>query len=222
MPGRAQSVRATQRGGGVGRRLLVTALAAACMFAVALTDAGAQEQEPSGLGELLAPLGPDDDAEAEAPPATTPPSEPDASGDPAPAPPPDPGEAPPPPEGQPPPEAAPAQADVQGAQATRRQPRSGSSYGPGLQPGGPQPGEGGDVMPLEVAPPSVAPPEAVGPQAAPPAGDGIGQEMASMPIASGAYPVKPAMPDLTVLGLVALGLLWFDRRYRARYRLPPQ
>lgn len=216
MPGRAQGVGATQRVEGVGRRLLVAVLAAACAFGVALPEAGAQEEESPGLGDLIPPLAPEDDAEADAPPATTPPSTPDPT--------PEPGEAPPPPpEGAPAPEAAPPQADVQGAQAAPRRPRSGSASGPGLQSGGPPPQGAGDALPLEVAPPSVAPPEAVGgPVAAPPAGDATGQDMAARPTASGVYPTEPAMPDLAVLGLLALGLMWFDRRYRARYRLPPQ
>lgn len=215
---------ATPRRDGPGRRLFVAALAAACAFGVALPEAGAQEgaeeEERPGLGDLLAPITPDedDDAEPDAPPATIAPSEPGAPAEP----PPGSGEAPPP-EGEAPPAAAPAQADVQGAQAAPRRPRSGSADGPGLQSGGPPPaGAGDDAMPLEVAPPSVAPPEATVPQAAPPAGDVTGQEMAAQPTATGAYPTEPAMPDVTVLGLLALGLLWFDRRYRARYRLPPQ
>ncbi|MEX2621176.1 MAG: hypothetical protein WD250_13265 [Egibacteraceae bacterium] len=214
MPGRAQGVGATQRGEGAWRRLLVAVLAAACAFGVVLPEARAQEEERPGLGDLLAPLAPDDDDGPDAPPATTPPSAPATPGEP--------GEEAPPPEGAPPSEAAPAPPDVQGAQAAPRRPRSGSASGPGLQSGGPPPAGAGDAMPLEVAPPSVAPPEATVPQAAPPAGDGTGQDLAARPTASGAFSTEPAIPDLTVLALLALGLMWFDRRYRARYRLPPQ
>lgn len=227
MPGRAQGVRAAQRAdvaGRAGRVLLVAVLAAACALSVTLPEAAAQEPERPRLGDLLPPLGPDDAAEDSAPPATTPPADPGPDPGPAPDPAPDPNEAPPPPpEGGPAPEAAPPAADVQGAEAGPRRPTSGSASGPGLQAGGIFPGESGAELPLEVAPPAVAPPDVAGPEAAPPA-DAAGQDMASQQLAagSGAYPGEPAIPDLTVLGLLALGLMWFDRRYRARYRLPPQ
>lgn len=239
MPERVRSVPAPRSRGRTGR-LLVAVLATIAALTLALPGAAGDEHEQPGLEDLLAPIAPDDgdeeapsdaepspDAEPAGPPGDEPAAEPAPGGEgPADALLPDaapPGEAPPP-------EAAPAEAAppapvqaTESAPAPRR-PTAGSAYGPQMNPGM-LPANDLGLEPPPVAPPDVAPPEAAAASGQPaPADEGPTETLASggrLATSAGPLPEAPTKPTVAVLVLLALGLAWFDRRYEARYRLPP-
>ncbi|HVM00444.1 MAG TPA: hypothetical protein VM324_14215 [Egibacteraceae bacterium] len=193
---------------------------------------------PEGEGSTLLPgVEPDEDAPA-APPESSP-EQPAPDGEPPPSedPPPPPGEEPAPGEpppgeaGPPPPEAAPPEAGVQSsgevppAPVAAPRPSAGSAGAPRLQQGyatglgglGMGEGEAPGVLPPMIAAPgvAVAPPEGAPSQvlAAP------GRISTGFPRRGTVEGGEGAVPDGAVLVLLAGGLAWFERRYRARYRV---
>lgn len=239
VPERVRSVPAPRSRGRTGR-LLVAVLATIAALTLALPDAAGDEHEEPGLEDLLAPLAPDEEAPPEGEPSPdaepTDPATPPGEG---PAPEPAPGDAAPadtpppaaaPPADAPPPEAAPAEAAppapvqaTESAPAPRR-PTAGSAYGPQMNPGM-LPANDLGLEPPPVAPPDVAPPEAAPASGQPgPADESPTEGLASgerFATSAGPLPEAPGKPAVAILALVALGLAWFDRRYQARYRLPP-
>lgn len=209
------------------RPLLVAGVAAVLLLPAA-GPAAADSHEP-GLGDVLEALAPD---EGEASPSPSP-EESAAPDDDAPAAAPTEEPAPDAPAGEQPPEAAAepaptaAPAEVQAsteqqpASVAPRGPRSGSSAGPRLQagevPDAPAPAPFPDAQPPLAAGPEVAPPE--GAPSAGTGGPGVAAQLAMAPRPPLAD--EPVAPELAFLGFVALALAWYDRRHRARYRLPP-
>lgn len=211
----------------VARAAVVVAAATTVGVWLTVTDAAGDQHEPSPVDGLLAPIAPA--APEEAPPADPglqPPPDDGAAEEPeaAPAPSPEGEPAPAEPAAEPAPVVAPPEApppaDVQasgeqGPGVAPRRPTAGSASTPRINTGAAP-----DSQPeAGFAAPAVAPPEAAPPEPAPAPGDRPSGEI----LAATPYPVpeQPIMPELAVLALVAAGLAWFDRRYRARYRLPP-
>lgn len=201
------------------RYLPETALACAGVLAWSLAGglatqdvAYAQEPAPMPIEVPIPDEGPADIGEDENPPpakpAPAPKAQPKAEPEPGPA-------------AQPPPKDVQASGDQGAAGDGPARPSRGASSSPFLQPGvGAGAMEdfhgGGNVLAPMVAAPGVS--------VAPPASEAdeelTGQDLAASPVSLGQVPggEQPTMPSMTVLSALAVGLAWYERRHRARFR----